>query len=659
MNLGPISSTEIAVAWLGGVSAKVLLVLAAALVAGLLFRRARTRRAIWCTAICSALVIPCCSFFSPILQLGLFPATSFETSRNLLSDPLPQPDHTNRPALLQTATTDQNRQIISNRFADSIPSPPHQVPRTQPARDFHSWSHAVLGIWILGVTAVVVRFQIGLFRVWRLTQSGTVASKSEWQSFVSQMQIAPRVWRTPRLVWSKAVGTPLTWGFWRPVILIPAQGQTWSADRLHSILLHELSHIQRHDWVFQALTEFACAFHWFNPLIWRVRRHFQRDREFTCDADVIQHGIPASTYAGHLLEVAKLVTERNNPPNIGVAMARESQMKGRIMFILQSDHRRRRGTSVPILVVCLALGTVLLGLVGLDTKTGAEPIELVDTPVQHPAEEAAGFSGTVFTTPRWKSSNSNMLRIKNAVLYDPVELIGYQDGEFILRKSFLNESLLVFVHQAGDETFKPLEWAAENATKRQSTIELAAHFDTTKHSLTISINATGLRDYDWRIDGEPREFDEAAKQWMSQLLIVVSDYKQTIDLRVARQALRLEIDHLENQAKRLELRHQALVSELNVIASRLKRIDDAGHVGKLFDSGKTKREQLRMKKGDLLARIASVEAQQLELDADHRIELIAQQIAEFDSQTDLRRRDESLERKLRLFAQFCLRLPAD
>ena len=83
------------------------------------------------------------------------------------------------------------------------------------------------------------------------------------------------------------VDTPMTLGLLRPVIVLPPEVP--EAD-LPLILRHELCHIRRRDLWYKGLMLLANAVHWFNPLVWLLRRQGETDLELTCD-DAVAAGL--------------------------------------------------------------------------------------------------------------------------------------------------------------------------------------------------------------------------------------------------------------------------------------------------------------------------------------------------------------------------------
>ena len=88
------------------------------------------------------------------------------------------------------------------------------------------------------------------------------------------------------VIYTTAVAAPLVFGFLHPKIALPVkmQGQTEGTEY---ILLHELTHVRRRDYMVLQLFTAAAILHWFNPLAWLARRLMIQDMEAACDERVL------------------------------------------------------------------------------------------------------------------------------------------------------------------------------------------------------------------------------------------------------------------------------------------------------------------------------------------------------------------------------------
>ena len=144
------------------------------------------------------------------------------------------------------------------------------------------------------------------------------------------------------------------------MVLLPAEAATWSIDRRRDILLHELAHVRRLDCLTQTIARAACAVYWFHPLAWvAAASHADRARARLRRRRARWPVRRASDYAGHLLEVARGLRAPRATALAALAMARPSQIEGRLLAILDPARRRRgpgRGTAaVALLVAVVAL----------------------------------------------------------------------------------------------------------------------------------------------------------------------------------------------------------------------------------------------------------------------------------------------------------------
>ena len=138
------------------------------------------------------------------------------------------------------------------------------------------------------------------------------------------------------------------------------------------MLLHELAHVKRWDCLTQTVARIVCALYWINPLVWLAARRMCVERERACDDLVLNGGCKASDYATHLVEIAR--TFRHMPQWPAIAMARSSQLQGRIAAIVDAS-RARRSRPLTALAVLVLMGALALSVGGSSPDTSRSQAE--------------------------------------------------------------------------------------------------------------------------------------------------------------------------------------------------------------------------------------------------------------------------------------------
>jgi predicted nucleic acid-binding Zn-ribbon protein len=161
-----------------------------------------------------------------------------------------------------------------------------------------------------------------------------------------------------RLLGSAEISTPMTWGSLRPVILLPSRSRRWSEERRRIVLLHELVHIRRADWLVRLVARLVCSIYWLNPLVWVAARRLAVEQEIACDEEVVALGTRPSSYASHLLAIARTLGPAAPTPAHALDMARRSQMEGRLMSILDENRRLRSGRKLAVMALVVIAGLV-------------------------------------------------------------------------------------------------------------------------------------------------------------------------------------------------------------------------------------------------------------------------------------------------------------
>jgi GWxTD domain-containing protein len=128
---------------------------------------------------------------------------------------------------------------------------------------------------------------------------------------------------------STELAVPVTYG---RTILLPAEWQNWSDFKRDAIVVHERSHVRRHDFYVQLLAGVHRVIFWFSPLAWWLQDQLLKASENACDDEALEKVGDRVSYAELLLDLTKL---RSNDRLMGVAMARGKTVEGRIERILR------------------------------------------------------------------------------------------------------------------------------------------------------------------------------------------------------------------------------------------------------------------------------------------------------------------------------------
>jgi beta-lactamase regulating signal transducer with metallopeptidase domain/DUF4097 and DUF4098 domain-containing protein YvlB len=194
-------------------------------------------------------------------------------------------------------------------------------------------------VWAVGFLAVLIWLAAGRIRLRRIAGSSWPLNGTDWERILREESREAGVSKSIRLLSSSVVSTPLTWGSRAPVILVPEDALDWSEAHRRVVLRHELAHVARSDALSQLGAGFVCALYWFHPLVWMVERRLRAECERACDDRVVSLGTPAAEYAAHLLEVARSARSFGAPGFLSVAMARPSQLEGRLLAVLNGSGR--------------------------------------------------------------------------------------------------------------------------------------------------------------------------------------------------------------------------------------------------------------------------------------------------------------------------------
>ena len=174
----------------------------------------------------------------------------------------------------------------------------------------------------------------------RLAESLPVRDDDALDAFAglrNQVEVRRRV----DLRQSELVGTPLTFGVVRPVVIVPKtcpDARGWAGERMRFVLAHELCHVRRCDVALKCVLAAAVSLHWFNPLAWVMWVMAARDIELACDEAAVRSlargplGQVRAEYARTLIDMEEM---KSGLAPLGVCNAfNRTAMEERVVAIM-------------------------------------------------------------------------------------------------------------------------------------------------------------------------------------------------------------------------------------------------------------------------------------------------------------------------------------
>ena len=349
-------------------TAKATVLLGLAFIAALLLRRrsAALRHRIWALAIVGSLALPVVALVIP--------------SWHVLSAPAGMAANVSQTVIVT-----------------SVVAPPQVSVAPGRGLDTEALVGAALLIWALGTMFIACRLLAGFARLWRISAYSKRVPENAC-IVLDELCAVFGVRRKIRLLESANAATmPMTWGIFRPRIVLPADAADWDDERRRIVLSHELAHVSRADWPLQICAETLRTCFWFHPLAWIAANQMRQESERACDDAVLNSGITAPEYASQLLALAKALKAPSWRFSLALAIARPSNLERRFAALLdrsvsRNPLSRRAGVLATFCGACVLLPVAALTLSAeapIQTRTGVSTPQTAIFALSH-GQAAAG-----------------------------------------------------------------------------------------------------------------------------------------------------------------------------------------------------------------------------------------------------------------------------
>jgi beta-lactamase regulating signal transducer with metallopeptidase domain len=276
------------------------------------------------------------------------------------------------PATLVSSAVPEIVPIQSFRLITSSAQTAAVVPEeTVKASQAMDWWRLSMVLIVIVACALLFRFARAYFLIRRLRRNSRSVFCSTWEDL--QASTRPG-FRGVSIRESSEVTVPLTIGFWRPLLILPAHWRSWDEWTQRAVLMHELTHVRREDWGIAMMAAIAKCVFWFNPLAWWLERKLSSLAEQASDEACVRFFGDPQRYAKTLLHFA--AAARHGYRWIGGVSMAQHKISLRIERILElvqpgPGTLSRAGWATIALIALPTL--VVLG----SPQSGGEPIPLL------------------------------------------------------------------------------------------------------------------------------------------------------------------------------------------------------------------------------------------------------------------------------------------
>jgi beta-lactamase regulating signal transducer with metallopeptidase domain len=338
--------------------------------------RASVRHALLTASFGATLALPIASLVAPTVHLAVPIAVP-----NIVSDVVEH--QTVRPSPIGADPTPLDTPSESGMGA--IPAVPQASRLSLPL--------LLMTVWVAGAALALLPMVIGLWQIRSFRRCSL-----PWlhgHSVVEGLARDAGIHRRVDVLLHEGLPGPMTCGVVHPAIVVPPDAETWDAEDLNRVMVHELEHVRRADRVSQCFARALCAVYWFHPLVWIAWRRLSLEAERSCD-DAVLGRSEATAYADQLVGLARRISISTKPPLL--AMAARVDLATRVSAMLDSRQRRGRAgilsvalASAAAVVLVIAMSPLMLvaapqsATTAPQTQTVTEPVTLAPAPVQKTA----------------------------------------------------------------------------------------------------------------------------------------------------------------------------------------------------------------------------------------------------------------------------------
>lgn len=421
--------------------------------------------------------------------------------------------------------------------------------------DYFSVINISFAFYIAGVLFFATRLLLASIRIHREIRMGSQVEQ-EFEYLLNTLLERLGISRKVKLMYSKRFGSPALFGILKPVIVVPAGILTnLSFAEVEVILMHELFHLQRMDFLVNLIQHFLEIIFFFNPFVWLISSNIRIEREKDCDDAVVHYTESPEIYAKALCNLS-LLHVKNKQIYLAAAGSEKKHLLNRIQRILNPNYMKKKiKTRMRFLPVFLFIALLSIGLTGFNTS-----LLTIDR----------NNSKEISRNHQYSSEEENSLPVGTKKLRE-AELGNIQSvvSDRILEIPSLPDTL---TEKQREELIKKLEYSLQELQSIKLE-EQFAELEKMKQEI-LSELPEKLKEEQFRLQQELQRIDEESiREQMELARLHIDSIRETINLKAIEEQIIRERENIARQLQEADIDDEQLRKQLDEARAALDRID--------------------------------------------------------------------------------------
>jgi len=238
-------------------------------------------------------------------------------------------------------------------------TPAHTPTLLQQAQAFiATYAKYITGLYMIGLVLHAFRLLGGFVHIHHIRKQKNLLQDSVWSAKADVLIKKLKIVKKVSLYFSEHVQIPLTIGHLKPIIIFPfALINNLDNSQVEAILLHELAHIKRHDYLLNILQCIMETILCFNPFVWLISKTIRQEREYCCDDMVIDE----EDYSNYTYASALFIVAQQNSQSYALAMASTGSKKYPLLNRIKRLNNMKTNESLPKFNLAVIITIAVIG----------------------------------------------------------------------------------------------------------------------------------------------------------------------------------------------------------------------------------------------------------------------------------------------------------